>query len=423
MKNDLVRDKAIEKLVAGRLRAQLKAPGPGCPDAETLAAYVERTLAAEERRTWETHLAACSRCQEQVAALVRLAEAEEPAGVTAAASISRAPRFRWAWAASALVALVIAGLWYKGEFRQLLRQSTETTLKAPAPGPAREAAPEAQATGVTSPPSARREAAKVQPPQKEREEAALPVPPAAAKTSTVARKAESAGLAGKGAAMDRIVATGPGEAGGVGAQAIATPSERARLAAASAGSGVGAGAGTGRKIESQAKDDRFAAPVLAPAPVPPATPKPADEATLEKEVLAREEAKEAPLAAGLRAAPTVAPKAKALSKTANWRVGPRGLIQKYNGSGNWVTQTSGVETDLFDITVPTSSVGWAVGRAGTILRTTDGGTTWSRIASPTTEDLVRVTATSEAAARVVTRGGQALATTDGGKSWRTSPRD
>ena len=123
MKNDLARDRAIEKLVAGKLRAQLKAPGAGCPEAETLAAYVEQTLAPGERLSCETHLAACLQCQEQVAAMVRLNEAEEPAEAVTTrpaipALVRGISRFRWAWAAPALVALVVAGLWYTGAFRQ-----------------------------------------------------------------------------------------------------------------------------------------------------------------------------------------------------------------------------------------------------------------------------------------------------------------
>src|SRR5579863_5178028 len=100
MKDDSARDKAMEKLVATRLRAGLKPAGTGCPDAAILAAYVERTLAPRERQNCEAHLASCMGCQALVAELVRLSEDEETVGVRAAA----APRFRWAWAGSALAA-------------------------------------------------------------------------------------------------------------------------------------------------------------------------------------------------------------------------------------------------------------------------------------------------------------------------------
>src|SRR5579859_8079736 len=76
MKDDLARDKAMDKLVAKQLRARLK-PGSGsCPDAEILAAYVERTLSARERASCETHLAGCLGCQALVAELVRLRSEE-----------------------------------------------------------------------------------------------------------------------------------------------------------------------------------------------------------------------------------------------------------------------------------------------------------------------------------------------------------
>jgi photosystem II stability/assembly factor-like uncharacterized protein len=106
-----------------------------------------------------------------------------------------------------------------------------------------------------------------------------------------------------------------------------------------------------------------------------------------------------------------------------WRVGRRGLIERADANGNWTTQASGVEANLLDIAFATPSVGWVVGQAGTVLRTSDGGTTWNQVPIPTRAELIRVTASGEYAARVVTRDGQTLTTTDGGKSWNVSPQD
>lgn len=108
--------------------------------------------------------------------------------------------------------------------------------------------------------------------------------------------------------------------------------------------------------------------------------------------------------------------------TPKWRVGRRGVIQKADPNGNWVTVASGVDSDLFDITFAGSLAGWAVGHGGLVLRTTDGGNTWTRTASPTTEDVVHVSATSELAARVITRRNILYSTSDGGNSWTSAPQ-
>jgi hypothetical protein len=139
MKDDSARDKAIEKLVAQKLRAGAATPSAACPDAEVLAAYFERTLAPKERATWEDHFSSCARCQAQLAALARMSSGEE--GSPAAAPMrARVParkifRLRWAWAAPMLVAMFVAGLWYTGEFQPLLHQRSEIPRGISSPAP------------------------------------------------------------------------------------------------------------------------------------------------------------------------------------------------------------------------------------------------------------------------------------------------
>ncbi len=101
-----------------------------------------------------------------------------------------------------------------------------------------------------------------------------------------------------------------------------------------------------------------------------------------------------------------------------WRVGRAGLILKRESNGTWMKVASGVESNLFDISFSSPSVGWAVGQGGTVLRTTDRGTSWIKVSTPTQEDLARVGAVSEQAALVITFKGQTLTTADGGISWR-----
>src|SRR5439155_23008845 len=71
------RDRTFEKALARHLR-----PGEqpeACPDADTLAAYHELELPAEERFHWKMHILACARCQE---ILVQLQDTDHiPTGV------------------------------------------------------------------------------------------------------------------------------------------------------------------------------------------------------------------------------------------------------------------------------------------------------------------------------------------------------
>lgn len=403
--------KRLEKLIAGKLRAQLKAEGPQCPEAETLAAYVDQALTQGERESLQLHLASCAPCQEQVAELVRMSEAEEPAKALAL-GLARARRiawFRWALAAPALAGLLVAALWYTGEFRPLLRQQEQLALKTPPARAVPAAPPELKEAQVPISQPARQEVAKAQPKKKARQEAVSGLETAALKPAPAESRAAGA-VAEAGVPTESFAAPAPGT--------IATPSERARLAT------TAPPAKQGDEAVSAAHEDRLA--VRAEAPAPPAAAPQAEREKATEETTAVAvggTAFEAEETHGLVARGAGAKKVTAPSPAGKWRVGRRGLIQKANASGNWITQASGVEASLLDIAFATPSVGWAVGQAGTVLRTTDGGTTWNKVPIPTRADLIRVSARGEFTARVVTRDGQTLATTDGGKSWNISSQD
>jgi cytoskeletal protein RodZ len=408
MKKD---SKELGKLIAGKLRAQLQAEGPDCPGVETLAAYVDQTLTRGERESLQPHLALCAHCQEQVAELVRRSEAEEPVKVVVLgpAPGRRIAWFRWAWAAPALVALVVAGLWYTGEFRSVLKQQEPTALQAP-PAPEPSKAPEElKYAQAPSSPAGRKEVAKAQPEKKAKREAISGLAPAAAKP-TMTYSGAAGAVAGTGVTAENLAAPAPG--------AIAPPSERAQLAT------TAPPAKREDEAAAAAHEDRLAARAEVPPPAAEAAPqakreKAGQSATAVVGGTASKE-RETP---GFLTRGVLAKKGMVSSPAGHWRVGRHGLIQKTDASGNWVTQASGVDADLFDITFATPSVGWAVGQAGTLLRTIDGGETWNKVPIPTRADLILVTASGDLTAQVVTRDGQALTTTDGGKSWNTSSHD
>ncbi|MBC8125350.1 MAG: hypothetical protein H7X70_06415, partial [Candidatus Kapabacteria bacterium] len=69
-------------------------------------------------------------------------------------------------------------------------------------------------------------------------------------------------------------------------------------------------------------------------------------------------------------------------------VGLAGTIVKTTDGGNtWTQQTSGVTNWLQGVSFLDANIGTAVGGDGTIIRTIDGGTTWTRQESGTTKPL------------------------------------
>ena len=66
---------------------------------------------------------------------------------------------------------------------------------------------------------------------------------------------------------------------------------------------------------------------------------------------------------------------------------------------------------------PSADVCWIVGRAGTVLRSTDRQT-WQRVTFPQPVDLSGVTATDARTATVVTGDGRTFSTADGGMTWK-----
>lgn len=432
MKDDLASDKAIEKLVAGKLRAQLKLPGPECPDAEFLAAYVDDALTSGERARCEAHLAACAPCQEQVAELVRLSAADKPAAATAAPPAKRKEiegtrraaifGFRWAWAATALAAALVAGLWYTEEFRERLQPIPQVTAPAPVAGP--ETTPPSviqsqskSAAAESSPPErsatvAPAEARKAPPREKK-------VAPSQAQAPAAPKALQAADQAGVPANLQAAQAEAEQQ------PAKALPRERARLTSREAGASPSEPQppAKGAEAEAETRNEPLEVPLSAPPGGAPSAPSGAGEGAKAQKAAPQTASPARGGFAGRRLESLRATEASATSETRLWRVGPQGLIQKKDSSGNWKTQSSGVASDLIDITFPTPSVGWAVGQAGTILRTTDGGNTWNKVPGPTSQDLLRVVATGELAANVTTRRDQTWVTSDGGKTWRASPRE
>jgi Photosynthesis system II assembly factor YCF48 len=89
-----------------------------------------------------------------------------------------------------------------------------------------------------------------------------------------------------------------------------------------------------------------------------------------------------------------------------------------NAFGQWSAAISGTTNNLNGAHLLDSGVGFVVGDAGTILKTTDAGMTWSPVTSGTTNALHDVYFFDATQGVVVGDQGLILRTTDGGTGWQ-----
>lgn len=92
-----------------------------------------------------------------------------------------------------------------------------------------------------------------------------------------------------------------------------------------------------------------------------------------------------------------------------------------NGLNGWVAQFSGSNQLLKDVTFIDNQNGWAVGTAGTILKTTSGGADWLPCNSGTSYNLESVYFFNKQRGVACGWNGTILTTANGGLSWQTMP--
>jgi len=124
------------------------------PDANLLAAFVEKTLSENERTQVVNHLAQCAECREVAAlSLPREVEVAQPASLTARSWWSAWPTLRWVALAGALAAVVFVVVLhpYRSRGPETVSKETRPTLMArasqvpPQPPPQPSAQPSAKA--------------------------------------------------------------------------------------------------------------------------------------------------------------------------------------------------------------------------------------------------------------------------------------
>lgn len=100
-----------------------------------------------------------------------------------------------------------------------------------------------------------------------------------------------------------------------------------------------------------------------------------------------------------------------------WRLAGTTIERSSDRGRSWHAQSTGTSVDLLAGSSPAPTVCWVVGRAGTVLLSTDGRT-WRSLDFPDkSADVTGVTARDGASAIVTTANGRSYRTADGGRTW------
>jgi len=194
-----------DDLTRSALGRAARRSGPACLDAETLAAFYERSLDADAMARAEAHVAQCLDCQEALAALAR--SEPEPAALVAGGRLWSP--WRLAWAAPVLVAGLAVAVWYMQPPAGGPQQDAALRTRAMAGQPALPA--EAEGVAPDAPKAAMPEAAATRPqaadePAPRAAEAGTPAEALAASEKTEEKSAERRAVTGLAASLSQAAA-------------------------------------------------------------------------------------------------------------------------------------------------------------------------------------------------------------------------
>jgi hypothetical protein len=436
------------------LPAELGLQADNCPDAETLAAYHERSLLPAEMNSWKEHIVGCAHCQMVLAELeatdniplhhAETAEAlamneQKPAAVIhpwpaadAAPShktrMVRSTRRRWRWLVPA--GAIAAGLlvWISLHENQQPRfpslEEAKVAKKQQPPTPPSSTVSRAPTARLTqpNPPAAADEIAASNGAigseslkQRERAQSStkLAPPMPSADKEKGARKDElrdsSVPLNGRAneTDLDTKIAAGRAQKN-VEVQAQAPPVSNYQYNAKVPGPAPLSQAQAQAPVRKKSE---------ANAPVPAAPSSSAGVAGGVADVTTSNRIGAASETVMVVTDPHLI---YASGSNSQWRTGPSGLIEfSANGGSSWSRQRSGVLVELLTGSAPSDKVCWIVGRVGALLLTTDGGANWKLIYSPLKEDLGGVQATDALHAAIWNvRNTKSFETSDGGRTWK-----
>ncbi len=378
------RENAIDRELTRAFRAERAAGDVGDHlDGEVAAAWMEQGLEAGARARVESHLADCAQCQALIATLSRIS----PPGREPASD----PWWHWLrtpWLVPAAAATIAVAVWVvvPSQNQPAAPQSVQARLEDRSSS----APPSAEAPATLPAPAAAPPAAPPPAPSEAR-----PTPAPAAPTARRAEAAEQDSSESK-ASESNLQPSIAVQARGASAR------ERQEVADALANTAAGA---------------------AAPAPAePPPAPAAAAKGALSQEA-ARTTA--AGTAADARTDRAQAPSAFATAPrlvvmtadgTGRWRIAGGRIQYAPRNGAPWISAAALDASGLIAGAAPGGLVCWIVGRAGTVLLTTDA-VRFSRVAAPAATDLISVRATDARTATVTAADGRRFSTTDQGASW------
>src|SRR5713101_8146220 len=420
------RDRSFEKALARHFRARAQAASAAqrpCADVETLAAYHEGRLAAEQMSLWKTHLQDCPRCQGILTQLeatdaipfgvAHNVEKQRAAGVQVLKPRRPVP-WRWAAPAGALAAGLLVWVAVR-ESKPLqipeVRKDAASAAKLPAPTPplAESKPPNVNEDQGTQTRSAETTVGGVLQPKREPSHtgrvAGVPSRPPVASGAQTSENLVN-GYSGTLAKSD------------VEDKAVAGAREFKEKAAADSFSRPVTPAVPAPEVSTNTQAFAEAAPESAVSSAKPVGGRPLAQTVLpqkqEMSGMSRLREKQAMVLAKSVSAVTIAAPGNAV----HWRIGAAGIVEHSADNGaTWTLQTSGVITDLLAGSAPSDQVCWVVGRGGTILRTSDGGAHWVKVRPPVVDDFASVFAVDARQATVSPAQGT-YQTMDSGATWK-----
>jgi hypothetical protein len=450
-----------DKAMDGLLRRNLARGGDHalvCPEPDILAAYFERSLAADETETYELHFSKCARCREQLAALAR--------APVAAAADGSATNSRWAWlgdwrwlaipATAALAFAIFGFLWMRPAKETALETqiAPPVALSQPAATPSPQAPPQLDDKGL--------DAARAS------TEKRMKVPSVAIVSKAPPLEAQNAPtMKALRSATREAVSAAPAHSASRGAVTAAAPTAKtAQPRQQEVAGNAGIAGSVSEMVKVQPTVPAVAAPAQAPLPLPhPAKPavvagQPGTPTAGAADSVSVEAAEVAPATTGgnMKALQATAPKRKKLEDKSQavapppqingatddtvqhltltsgplvqmiltpdpailWRFGGFGGVERSTDGGTtWQKEQPGEGGRVLAGAAPSTDVCWLVGRDGLILVTKDAKN-WKKIAPPEATDFVAVSAEDAPSATVTVTAadGRKFATHNGGKKWK-----
>ena len=427
------RERSFENALARHLRGDTSAGAPRstCCDAETLAAYHERSLAPEQMASLKTHVTDCERCQQILAHLEATDEISAVAANTTQHATAdaksgvrvlharRPTLWRWVAPAGALAAALL--VWVAVHENNSVRvppqgpivdlKQADTAKNLPASAPPLTLPPSLDATRKDEAASSDTFAALNAAPQSR-------IAGAPKQRHQFLLKQRDSGSAGKKSS----VTSDFGElADNSHNNALPEPKGRSDADGKAANDSRDDLFTDAPQVAGETSSVAGAVAAASPAPAPARAELHSESAAVSGRATQQQEI------GGMSPF-----KRKALMRLANsigevtisapggrvsWRVGEAGIIEfSSDARKTWTLQPSGVITDLLAGSAPSDKVCWIVGRSGTILRTTDGGGHWQKVRPPTPDDLRSVFAVDARQATVSPANGT-YQTTDRGVTW------